>query len=296
MEDGDDFEFVDNDRTVFDEVDEDEIFGRDELELGAISNLNKEMKEVQDLKHRLQSQCSETTKLMHKLKAQHLTNNQLQSQLKQELKEVHDLKASLTSQQSEFSAQKVELSKLLESMACAPTNIAKGQHLVGELRKFYSETASIEEEVTKLKSMRAQQEELIKECKINIETMASNQRDCLVALEDSAKSFECKECGTDIALKEDIESKCYQVGQGQFTEKKRGYLFQNAVNTVLGATKTENFTTGSYQISWVSCKKCSAQMGWKYISADNPNNTTKVGKYCLARYSLTSPEDRTTKK
>lgn len=121
------------------------------------------------------------------------------------------------------------------------------------------------------------------------------QRDCLVTL-DSSKSFECKECGTDIAVKEDIESKCYQVGQGQFTEKKRGYLFQNAVNTVLGATKTENFTTGSYQISWVSCKKCSAQMGWKYISADNPNNTTKVGKYCLARYSLTSPEDRATKK
>jgi len=293
MEDGDDFEFVVNYRTDFDEVEEDEIFGQDEL--GAISNLNKEIKEVQDLKKHLQSQSSETSKLLSKLKQQYATNNQLQSQLKQQLKEVHDLKVSLTDQQSQFTAQKQELSKLLESMACAPTNIAKSNHLVGELRKFYTETASIEQEVTKLKSLRAQQEELIKECKINIETMASNQRDCLVTL-DSSKSFECKECGTDIAVKEDIESKCYQVGQGQFTEKKRGYLFQNAVNTVLGATKTENFTTGSYQISWVSCKKCSAQMGWKYISADNPNNTTKVGKYCLARYSLTSPEDRATKK
>jgi len=293
MEDGDDFEFVDNDRTAFDEVEDDGIFGRDEL--GAISNLNREMKEVGDLKKRLQSQCSETTKLIQQLKAQHLSNGQLESQLKRELKEVHDLKASLADQQSEFAAQKVELSKLLESMASAPSNIAKGHHLVGELRKFYTETASIEAEVTKLKSLRVQQEELIKECKISIETMASNQRDCLVALE-SANSFECKECGTDIALKEDIESKCYQVGQGQFTEKKRGYLFGNAVNTVLGATKTENFTTGSYQISWVSCKKCSAQMGWKYISAENANNTTKVGKYCLARYSLTSPEDRASKK
>ena len=109
---------------------------------------------------------------------------------------------------------------------------------------------------------------------------------------DKSKSFACKECNTDIALKEDIESKCYQVGQGQFTEKKRGYLFQNAVNTILGATKTENFTTGSYQISWVSCAKCQTQMGWKYISADNANNSSKVGKFCLARYSLTSPEDR----
>jgi len=293
MEDGDDFEFVDNDRTAFDELEDDGIFGRDEL--GAISNLNKEMKEVDDLKKRLRSQHSETTKLIEKLKAQHLSNSQLESQLKRELKEVHDLKASMADQQREFAAQRVELSKLLESMATAPTNIAKGHRLIGELRKFYTETASIEAEVTKLKSLRAKQEELIKECKINIEAMASNQRDCLVAL-DSSKSFECKECGTDIALKGDIESKCYQVGQGQFTEKKRGYLFGNAVNTVLGATKTENFTTGSYQISWVSCKKCSAQMGWKYISAENANNTTKVGKYCLARYSLTSPEDRASKK
>merc|ERR1719189_1592448 len=132
---------------------------------------------------------------------------------------------------------------------------------------------------------------MVAQCKVNIETMASKQKDCLVTLE-SGSSFECKECGTDIALKEDIESKCYQVGQGQFTEKKRGYLFKNAVNTTLGATKTENFTTGSYQISWVSCSKCATQMGWKYISADNASNSSKVGKFCLARYSLTSPEDR----
>merc|ERR1711971_1516267 len=188
-------------------------------------------------------------------------------------------------------AQKQELSALLKSMHSAPTNIAKSQQLVAELRKFYGETASIEAEVEKLKSLRVQQEELIKECKVNIETMASNQRDCLVALE-SSQSFECKECGTDIGLKEDVESKCYQVGQGQFTEKKRGYLFRNAVNTVLGATKTENFTTGSYQISWVSCKKCTTQMGWKYICADNTTNSSKVGMFCLALFSWTSPEDR----
>jgi len=293
MDVGDDFELVEDDRSGFEEVDEDEIFGRDEM--GAISNLNKEMKEVQCLKRDLQSQRQGVSQLIDQLKQQHLANTQLQSQLKQQLKEVHDLKTSLSNEQSQFAGQRQELSKLLESMACAPSNVSKSNHLVAELRKFYSETANIEAEMTKLKSLRIKQEELIKDCKINIETMASKQRDCLVAL-DSSSSFECKECGTDIALKEDIESKCYQVGQGQFTEKKRGYLFENAVNTVLGATKTENFTTGSYQISWVSCKKCSAQMGWKYISADNPNNTTKVGKYCLARYSLTSPEDRATKK
>lgn len=166
---------------------------------------------------------------------------------------------------------------------------------IDELNKFYNDTSSIEAELNKLKSLRIQQQEMINNIKINIETINSNQRDCLMSL-DKSKAFSCKECNTDIALKDDIESKCYQVGQGQFTEKKRGYLFENAVNTVLGSTKTENFTTGSYQISWVSCAKCQTQMGWKYISADNPNNASKVGKYCLARYSLTSPEDRAQQK
>lgn len=291
MEDNDDFEFVDNDKSGFDElVDDDGLLGDDD-ELGAISDLNKEIKEVQELKKHLKSQCIESSKLIKKLKEQTTTNNQLQSQLKQEIKQINDIKNELNAEKQEFMAQKQELIQLVQSMSAAPQNITKSNNLINELNKFYNDTSSIQSELNKLKNLRIQQEEMIKSCKINIETINSNQRDCLMSL-DKSKSFACKECNTDIALKDDIESKCYQVGQGQFTEKKRGYLFSNAVNCVLGTTKTENFTTGSYQISWVSCAKCSNQMGWKYISADNPNNTSKVNKYCLARYSLTSPEDR----
>lgn len=105
-------------------------------------------------------------------------------------------------------------------------------------------------------------------------------------------AYSCKDCGTHIAIESDIESRCYQVGQGSFAEKKRGYLFKTAANLKLGATKTENFTTGSYKIAWVSCVKCQQSMGWKYLSADNPNNTAKVNKFCLARYSLQSPQER----
>jgi len=110
---------------------------------------------------------------------------------------------------------------------------------------------------------------------------------------DKSQCYACKQCGTHIGLESDVNNKCYQVGQGAFTEKKRGYLFGNAVNLTLGVTKTENFSTGSYDISWVTCGKCNTSLGWKYLSASNESNASKVGKFCLARYSLTSPQDRT---
>jgi len=300
----DDFEIVDNDKSSFEKleyVDDDFKFPTDKPttggrgdELVAISNINKEMKEVQELKKQLKAQCIESSKLMKQLNAQNVKNNELSTRLKNELKQLKDVKGALHKEKQEFIDQKAELKRLLNSMSSVPSNVQKSSELITKLNKFYADTSSVEEELEKLKSLRVAQQDMINECKINIETMSSKQRDCLMSL-DKSKSFACKECNTDIGLKEDIESKCYQVGQGQFTEKKRGYLFQTAVNTVLGKMKTENFTTGSYQISWVSCAKCSTQMGWKYISADNETNSSKVGKYCLARYSLTSPEDRAQK-
>jgi len=299
MDFNDDFEIVDNDKTSFEHleyIDDEDDFklggGRDELR--AISNLQKEAKEVEELKRTLRSQCIESSKLIKKLSEQNKKNCDLECRLKSELKQLKDVKSALNEEKQQFIDYKLELKALLDSMSSVPSNVQKSSELIGKLNRFYSETSSVEEELDRLKSLRLQQQEMINQCKINIETMNSKHRDCLMSL-DKSKSFACKECGTDIGLKEDIESKCYQVGQGQFTEKKRGYLFQSAVNTVLGATKTENFTTGSYQISWVSCAKCQTQMGWKYISADNTSNASKVGKFCLARYSLTSPEDRAQK-
>jgi len=109
---------------------------------------------------------------------------------------------------------------------------------------------------------------------------------------DKSQCYACKACGTHIALESEIISRSYQVGQGTDPEKTKGYLFNNGVNLTLGVAKTESFATGSYGISWVTCTKCSVQLGWKYLSSSNENNMSKVGKYCLARYHLTSPEER----
>jgi len=149
----------------------------------------------------------------------------------------------------------------------------------------------IQQEITRLRQMRQQQQDLINQAKIEIESLQSEHNAHFLTKLDVTQAYCCKDCGTHIALESDVESRCYQVGQGSFSEKKRGYLFKNAYNILLGATKVENFTTGAYTIAWASCVKCQQQIGWKYISADNTNNSSKVGKHCLARYSLMSPQD-----
>lgn len=292
MDEADDFELVDSDKG-FDML-EDDGLGRSD-ELGAISNLNREMAEVQELKKRLKAQHKESQQLLSELSTRNASTAQLQSQLQRELKAAQQMRASLDAQQAAFAAQKAELASMLSTMQSVPGTVSQGQGLVEQLRAFFAETRSVEAELDKLKALRVRQEQMVAQCKANIDAIDSRQRECLVSL-DQSKAFSCKECGTDIALKGDIESKCYQVGQGAFTEKKRGYLFSAAVNMVLGASKTENFTTGSYQIAWVKCAKCQAQMGWKYISAESASNTSKEGKFCLARHGLTSPEDRAQKK
>lgn len=112
---------------------------------------------------------------------------------------------------------------------------------------------------------------------------------------DKSQCYACKDCGTHIGLESDVANRTYQVGQGAFSEKTRGYLFNNAVNLTFGATKTETFTSGSYEISSVTCAKCGLSMGWKYLSSSNEANASKVGKFCLARYNLTSPQERNQK-
>lgn len=160
------------------------------------------------------------------------------------------------------------------------------------LDRFVDES---EKELTRLRGLRQQIEEQVSRANVEYEQATALQvgsQSGALRLLDEATAYTCKECGTHIACESDVESKCYQVGQGSFTEKKRGFLFADACNLVLGEKKTETFTTGSYEISWVTCVKCSTSMGWKYLSSDNPSNASKIHKYCLSRFALLSPAER----
>jgi len=91
----------------------------------------------------------------------------------------------------------------------------------------------------------------------------------------------CKKCGTHISLESDVESRAFQVGHGNFTESKRGYLFTTAINLRLLVPCHENFTTGRYKISYVECLNCETQLGWKYLESENVVGKAKINKFCL---------------
>ena len=81
----------------------------------------------------------------------------------------------LNKEKEAFALKQAELSKILENTAKSHENATKSQSLYQQLNKFYNDTSSIEQELNKLKSLRVQQEEMINQCKVNIETLNSNQ-------------------------------------------------------------------------------------------------------------------------
>lgn len=106
--------------------------------------------------------------------------------------------------------------------------------------------------------------------------------------------YACKACGTHVSRETEVESKGFQVGEGPFTEAKRGYLFKTAVNLRKGPPRQEHFTTGIYTISYVDCFTCGIRFGWKYLGSEKPAGRAKIGKFCLKCSLLTRNDQPTT--
>ena len=54
----------------------------------------------------------------------------------------------------------------------------------------------------------------------------------------------CAKCATPIARECDIESRCFQVGQGAFTERKRGYLFWRGYGQCVRVSESAGLLVG----------------------------------------------------
>lgn len=106
--------------------------------------------------------------------------------------------------------------------------------------------------------------------------------------------YTCRHCGTHLGLECDVESKSYQVGQGSFEERKRGYLFSMFVNLSYGPVQDEEFRRGTYGISWVSCSRCDSALGWKYVRCARgvQGADRRLGKYCISRQQIHTPQER----
>lgn len=66
----------------------------------------------------------------------------------------------------------------------------------------------------------------------------------------------------------------------------QAYLFNHAMNIVLGAKEEKQLLTGHYTIAHISCSRCGEGMGWTYLAAFDPRQKYKEGKYILERAKI----------
>lgn len=99
----------------------------------------------------------------------------------------------------------------------------------------------------------------------------------------STSILKCCRCQSDICFSETIISKGFNGRYG------RAYLC-NPIPThahTLAKPTIRQLVTGSHLVADISCSVCLAPLGWKYISASDPYQQYKVGKYILETKSVT---------
>ena len=99
----------------------------------------------------------------------------------------------------------------------------------------------------------------------------------------STSILKCRRCQSDICFSETVISKGFNGRYG------RAYLcnpIPTNTHTIAKAT-TRQLVTGTHLVADISCSVCLAPLGWKYISASDPYQQYKVGKYILETKSVT---------
>jgi len=276
---------------------------KQQTELEIISNLKQELRSNLNAQNEI---VEKNQQIFNTLKQQTTKHNQVLTSLKKEIESLKTAHLSVEEEKKKLQNEFEKIEKEKKDFAKPNVNNLELKNMGGKLNKkaseFYSKSedlnqqlnrvfsdnnndknTQLQEDIARIRQLRLQQEELLRQAK-------TQSKPSLTKL-DITQAYCCKDCGTQIGLDSEVESRTYQIGQATFGETKQGYLFKNAYNLVLGNTKIENFTSGSYTIAWVSCVKCTRQMGWKYVQTDNLSNSSKVGKYCLARGLLVFPTD-----
>ncbi|KAF8464393.1 yippee zinc-binding/DNA-binding /Mis18, centromere assembly-domain-containing protein [Kalaharituber pfeilii] len=93
----------------------------------------------------------------------------------------------------------------------------------------------------------------------------------------STSVLKCRRCQTDICFSETIISKGFNGRHG------RAYLCNPlAPHThTLAKPTTRQLVTGTHLVADISCSVCLNTLGWKYISASDPFQHYKIGKFIL---------------
>ncbi|XP_040988454.1 protein yippee-like At5g53940 isoform X2 [Juglans microcarpa x Juglans regia] len=99
-------------------------------------------------------------------------------------------------------------------------------------------------------------------------------------VELEGRSYRCKFCKTHLALADDLVSRAFHCLRG------KAYLFNNAVNLVVGALEERLMLSGLHTVADIFCCCCGQIVGWKYEAAHERSQKYKEGKYVLERRIL----------
>ncbi|GAA0149711.1 ubiquitin-protein ligase [Lithospermum erythrorhizon] len=92
--------------------------------------------------------------------------------------------------------------------------------------------------------------------------------------------YSCKICRAPIATANDLLSKTFKAKTGQ------AYMFEHAMNIVMGKKEEKQLLTGYFTIANVDCGKCGASMGWYYVRAWDERQKYKEGRYIIEKAKI----------
>ncbi|KHG03929.1 hypothetical protein F383_27818 [Gossypium arboreum] len=92
--------------------------------------------------------------------------------------------------------------------------------------------------------------------------------------------YRCRNCKNPLALIDDLLSKNFIGKSG------KAYMFQHAMNIVLGPKYDKQLITGRFSIADVFCSKCGEELGWKYVQSYDLKNRYKEGKFILEELKM----------
>ncbi|KAF5478689.1 hypothetical protein F2P56_005229 [Juglans regia] len=107
-------------------------------------------------------------------------------------------------------------------------------------------------------------------------------------VELEGRSYRCKFCKTHLALADDLVSRAFHCRRG------KAYLFNNAVNLVVGALEERLMLSGLHTVADIFCCCCGQIVGWKYEAAHERSQKYKEGKYVLERGRIVDEADFST--
>ncbi|XP_021821713.1 protein yippee-like At5g53940 [Prunus avium] len=110
----------------------------------------------------------------------------------------------------------------------------------------------------------------------------------IFVVELEGRCYKCKFCKTHLALVSDCVSRAFHCRRG------KAYLFNNAVNTTIGALEERLMLSGLHTVADIFCCCCGQIVGWKYESAHEKSQKYKEGKFVLERGTIIDEVDFST--